>query len=101
MSPSRYPDAERLPLVDHLHGRAVPDPYRWLEDAADPRTAAWEAGQEALFSQVRREWTAVGAFAARLTELLGTGDVSAPTWRGGRRFVTRRLPEQEHPVLLA
>ena len=33
-----YPRAERLDLVDHLHGRAVADPYRWLEDPDDPRT---------------------------------------------------------------
>ncbi|WP_344658882.1 prolyl oligopeptidase family serine peptidase [Catenulispora subtropica] len=100
MSPFRYPEAERLPLVDHLHGRAVPDPYRWLEDPADPRTVAWESGQAALLAQARREWKTTEPFAARLTELLGTGDVAAPVWRGKRRFVTRRLPGQEHAVLL-
>src|SRR4051812_27082746 len=100
MSPFSYPEAERLPLVDHLHGRAVADPYRWLEDPADPRTVAWEAGQEAVLAQARREWKATEAFATRLTALLGTGDVAAPAWRGERRFLTRRLPGQEHAVLL-
>ncbi|MFL6112027.1 MAG: prolyl oligopeptidase family serine peptidase [Catenulispora sp.] len=100
MSPFTYPDAERLPLTERLHGRDVADPYRWLEDAADPRTAAWEADQEALFAQARRGWPATAAFTTRLTELLGTGDVSTPVWRGERRFLTRRLPDQEHAVLL-
>ena len=36
-----YPAADRLELVDDLHGRAVPDPYRWLEDPTDPRTVSW------------------------------------------------------------
>ncbi|NUP50299.1 MAG: S9 family peptidase [Catenulispora sp.] len=100
MSSFSYPKAERLPLVDHLHGRDVPDPYRWLEQAEDPRTAAWEAAQEELLTQARKGWGATPAFAARLAELLGTGDVSGPAWRGARRFVTRRLPGQEHGVLL-
>ena len=43
-----YPRAERLDLVDHLHGRAVADPYRWLEDPDDPRTRDWSAAQDAL-----------------------------------------------------
>ncbi len=37
-----YPDAERLPLVEQLHGHEIADPYRWLEDAdhaADPAVA--------------------------------------------------------------
>jgi prolyl oligopeptidase len=27
-----YPPAERLGLVEQLHGFEVADPYRWLED---------------------------------------------------------------------
>src|SRR2546423_10620487 len=100
MSSFTYPEAERLPLVERLHGRDVPDPYRWLEDAADPRTVAWEAAQEELLARARRGWPATAAFTTRLTELLGTGDVSTPVWRGERRFLTRRLPNQEHAVLL-
>ena len=38
-----YPGAERLPGAEYLHGHRVADPYRWLEDAADPRTRAWQA----------------------------------------------------------
>ena len=44
----QYPPAPRLPLVDDLHGTAVPDPYRWLEDAARPRRIAWSAAQDEL-----------------------------------------------------
>ena len=100
MSSFGYPQAERLPVVDHLHGRDVHDPYRWLEDTADPRTIAWGAAQDALFAEARRDWPAVPAFAGRLAELMGTGEVSVPYWRGERRFVTRRLPGQEHAALL-
>ena len=46
--PAPYPDAERLELVEELHGHRVADPYRWLEDPDDPRTVAWSATQDRL-----------------------------------------------------
>ena len=96
----QYPPAERLDLVETLHGREVADPYRWLEDADDPRTETWEASQDELLAAARKTWPATGRFAARLEELLAGGEVSVPVWRGQRRFFSRRLPGHEHAVLL-
>src|SRR2546429_7288590 len=93
MSSFTCPEAERLLLVERLHGRDVPDPYRWLEDAADPRTVAWEAAQEELLARARRGGPATAAFTTRLTELLGAGDVSTPGWRGERRGLAPPPPE--------
>ncbi|WP_438672247.1 prolyl oligopeptidase family serine peptidase [Solihabitans fulvus] len=94
-----YPAAERLDLVEDLHGHQVADPYRWLEDPADPRTEAWSASQDTL----TRSWldTLAGrdSLDGRLRELLHTGSVSTPTWRAGRAFFTRRGPGEDHPVL--
>ena len=39
--PLKYPDARRGDTVETLHGRAVPDPYRWLEDPNSDETKAW------------------------------------------------------------
>ncbi|HEY2575148.1 MAG TPA: hypothetical protein VGI74_02460 [Streptosporangiaceae bacterium] len=41
----------RLDLVEEYHGHRVADPYRWLEDAGDPRTQAWCAEQDELFAR--------------------------------------------------
>ena len=41
------PDARRESIVDHLHGHAVADPYRWLEDDDSTEVAAWVAAQNA------------------------------------------------------
>jgi prolyl oligopeptidase len=92
--------APRLDLVEDLSGRSVADPYRWLEDPADPRTVAWAQANETLFAQHRARWPRVAAFQARLGELLAAGMVSAPVWRGERQFLMRRTAEQEHAVLL-
>lgn len=93
------PPAPRLDLVEELHGRPVADPYRWLEDAADPRTVTWAAGQDALAGELLAALPGRAAFADRLSELVHAGAVGVPVWRAGRAFSTRRDPGQEHAVL--
>lgn len=96
----RYPDAPRLDLVDELHGQAVADPYRWLEDPADARTAAWSAGQDTFLAAERQGWPDRPRWRAELADLLGAGDVSAPAWRGSRPFFWRRDGGQEHGTVI-
>jgi len=95
-----YPPAERLDLIDSLHGHPVADPYRWLEDADDPRTQAWSQGQDALLHAHRATWNGQERLRSRVTELLGAGAVTTPVWRGERAFFLRRTADQEHAVLL-
>jgi prolyl oligopeptidase len=95
----RYPDAPRLDLVEDLHGHSVADPYRWLEDAADPRTQAWTEAQDAVTTEVLGGLSMREYFTARLEELVHAGAVGVPVWRGERAFSTRRDPGQEHAVL--
>jgi prolyl oligopeptidase len=97
---SSYPPAERLDLVETLHGHRVADPYRWLEDPADPRTKEWSAAQDALAAEHLAALPGRERLAATLRELLAAGSVSAPLWRAGRAFSSRREPGQEHAVVL-
>ena len=95
-----YPSAERLPLVETLHGHQVADPYRWLEDAEDERTVAWSKAQDALFAQVHITWPGQEHVRSRVSDLVGAGMITVPVWRGDRQFLMRRTAEQEHAVLL-
>jgi prolyl oligopeptidase len=95
----RYPEAPRLDLVEDLHGHCVADPYRWLEDDADPRTRAWSEAEDALATELLSALPMRPDLAARLDELVHAGAVGVPVWRGGRAFSTRRDPGQEHAVL--
>ncbi|NYJ06988.1 prolyl oligopeptidase family serine peptidase [Petropleomorpha daqingensis] len=95
----RYPEADRLDLVEDLHGHRVADPYRWLEDDDDPRSAAWTAAQDALAAEHLAALPLRARFADRLEELVHAGAVGVPAWRGERAFSTRRDPGQEHAVL--
>jgi prolyl oligopeptidase len=95
-----YPAAPRLDVVEHLHGHRVVDPYRWLEDPTDERTIAWSSAQDRLAATRLDALPGREALGARMHELLDAGSVSAPLWRAGRRFWTRREPGQEHAVVL-
>jgi len=101
-----HPAARRDDLLEHLHGHAVADPYRWLEDAGSDETRAWSAAQDELYASYRASGGLDGTpfatdrLTARLHALLGAGFVSAPAWRGDRRFVSRRAGDQEHAVVV-
>jgi len=94
-----YPVAERSSIVDEMHGTAVPDPYRWLEDPSDARTREWIQAQGELTDTERQGWSMRAEFARSVEALLGAGAVSLPIHRGERVFFTRRQPGQQFGVL--
>ncbi|HUN35904.1 MAG TPA: prolyl oligopeptidase family serine peptidase [Trebonia sp.] len=94
-----YPDPRRLDLTEDLFDQRVPDPYRWLEDTDSQAASEWLAAQQALWNSQASELPLRERFATRVSELLQTGYVSPPAWRGTSRFFTRRDPGQEHGVL--
>ena len=46
-TPAGPPAAEKKPVEEVLHGRTIPDAYRWLEDSKSPDTQKW-VGEEPL-----------------------------------------------------
>src|SRR5947207_5713955 len=94
-----YPPAERLDIVETIHGHMVADPYRWLEDPDSPETKAWSEAQDERWRSYRDRLTTRDHLARRLRELL-PGFVGPPAARGDRLFFQRRQPDQEHAVLL-
>lgn len=95
--PMKYPDAKRLDIVDVIHGHEVGDPYRWLEDAADPDTVAWSKAEDDLTFPYLAQLPGRDATAARIRALI-PGDVGVPALRGERSFFMRRESNQEHAV---
>jgi prolyl oligopeptidase len=99
MTELRYPAARRLDLTEDIGGFRVSDPYRWLEDAASDERAGWLAAQADLFGAYRAELPGRDRLSAQVRELLGTGHVGTPAWRGEQYFFTRRDPGAEHGAL--
>ncbi|MBF8188107.1 S9 family peptidase [Nonomuraea sp. K274] len=94
MTREPYPSARREEIIEILHETPVPDPYRWLEDPDSPETKGWLLAQAELYGRERGPQR----FKRRIEELLRSGSVGTPAWRGERRFFSRRTPDQEHAV---
>ncbi len=86
-------------MVDELHGQSIADPYRWLEDAEDPRTRRWSAEQESLYQAERATWPRLDHWAAEVAALGANDRVLTPKVRGGCAFWLRQRAGQEHPAL--
>jgi prolyl oligopeptidase len=92
-------------LVESHFGHAVEDPYRWLEDDADPEVQAWVKTQQARARHALDAIPERPAIARRLTALFALSDVSEPivTPLGAgayRYFRTVRRAGDEQPKLV-
>jgi prolyl oligopeptidase len=76
----------------------VADPYRWLEDPADPRAEAWSQAEDEL-ARLALDAPGRDRLTERLTEQQRTGSVRARTGAATVLF-TCREPDQEHEALL-
>ncbi|HET7505633.1 MAG TPA: hypothetical protein VFK02_31655, partial [Kofleriaceae bacterium] len=95
-APARdYPASRRDDVVDQLHGTAVLDPYRWLEDASRPEVKDWMAAQDAYARAHLARLPGRDALAARLAEVFYFDALGAPLHRGKRWFFSHRRKDQE------
>ncbi|MBL8626079.1 MAG: S9 family peptidase [Myxococcales bacterium] len=94
-----FPATRRDDIVDTLHGQAVADPYRWLEDAEQPEVKAWMDAQDAYARGELAKLPGKDAIAARLREVFYFDALGAPTHRKGRFFFTRKHADKEKNVV--
>ncbi len=93
-----YPASPASDVADDYHGVRVADPYRWLEDADDPRTRAWVDAQNAL-TRSQLDGPVRDRLVERLTQLYDYPRTGVPFQRGGRFFFTHNTGLQDQPVL--
>lgn len=92
------PRARAGDVVDNLHGEQVPDPYRWLEDSADPETKSWVTAQHAFTESVLATAPGREEIRAQLTQRWDYPRSGVPFEPGGRWFQARNAGLQNQPV---
>jgi len=95
----RPPDTHTTETTETLHGVAIADPYRWLEDQAAPETRTWIDAENAYTDAVIGGLPGKDRIERRLTELIKIDTVSVPFVRGGRTFYSKRAADQEQAIL--
>ncbi|HEY4014566.1 MAG TPA: prolyl oligopeptidase family serine peptidase [Polyangiaceae bacterium] len=94
-APLAYPAAKRVDQVDDLHGTAVSDPYRWLEDGSAGPVKQWTREEDAFARAYLSKLPGREAIAARLKELFYVESTGTPTHRGKRLFYPKREAGKE------
>jgi prolyl oligopeptidase len=95
-----YPHTRRGNDVTVVHGRELPDPYRWLEDTWSDETASWVKQQNELTESFLATLPGHDAVRSRLTEIWDHDRVGVPHERGGRWFQLRHHGLAPQPVLM-
>jgi prolyl oligopeptidase len=99
LSVTPFPDTRRDDLVEVLHGRAIADPYRWLEDPDSDETADWVKRQNEftaayLDSLPDRSW-----FLETMQQVMKQPRAGVPFKRAGHYFVSRNDGTQNQDVI--
>ena len=92
--PLDYPPAPRVDHTDTYHGVAIADPYRWMEDLADPALHAWMHAQDDLRAAYLADSALVQRLYHRIAGLTPASARSAPTQRGSATFYYERTAGQ-------
>jgi prolyl oligopeptidase len=89
------PPAHKDDTVDTIHGVAVADPYRWLENQDSPETRAWIDAEDRCTATVLDSAPGRSQIEKRLSELMKVDSFGLPMERNGYYFFSRRNSDQD------
>lgn len=93
------PPTPHVEHVDEMHGMRIADPYRWLEDSADPAVTLWTRQQDEASSGFLRSLPARERIERRLDVLMGVAEVQDVQVAGTKLFTLWREKGREQPTL--
>jgi len=108
-APSAPPESPKAPVTDTLHGQAIVDDYRWLEDWNDAKVKSWSDAQNAHARAMLDKLPNVEAIRARVTEIMSAKSIryGAIEYRGGAGgaggtyFAVKTEPPKQQPFVVA
>ena len=93
------PETKIVKVTDSLHGVEIDDSYRWLEDGQSPETRAWIDAQNAYSDSILGTSPGHERIKKRLALFMKVDEIGRPIERNGRYFFTKRLSNQDVPVI--
>ena len=87
------------PVTDILHGVAITDRYRWLEDQNSPRTRAWIEEQTRYARAYLDSIPGREDIRNRIRSFLAIETHDSVVKAGNRYFFRKRLPDDEQPSI--
>jgi prolyl oligopeptidase len=97
VEPPPYSPVEAV--TDMIHGVAIPDPYRWLEDQESPRTREWISAQTRYARSYLDAIPHREPIRQRIRDLLDVETCDLLQKAGNRYLFRKRLPGQEQPSI--
>jgi prolyl oligopeptidase len=94
-----WPSTRIADVTETIHGVAIHDPYRWLEDETSPEVQAWMKAQDDYARGELAKLPGRAEIADRLKQLFYYDAISAPSHHGGRYFYTRKLANKEKSIV--
>ena len=88
------PATEAKPLTENIHGTALSDPYRWLENANSPATRSWIDEQMKYTEQYLSQVKVRPEIVSELAKLERVESYTIPIERGGNYFFKKRLADE-------
>jgi prolyl oligopeptidase len=88
------PATEAKPVTENIHGTALTDAYRWLEDGKSPETRAWITQQQKYTDQYLSQVKIRPEIVQELSKLERVESYTIPFERGGAYFFKKRLADE-------
>jgi prolyl oligopeptidase len=86
------PATPARPITETVNGKALTDPYRWLEDNKSEEVVKWTRAQhDAALAWLAKNTPEVPGLRDELTRYTDRTVTSPPTFKKGREFFTRKV----------
>ncbi len=95
----KYPETQKVDVVDNYFGTTIPDPYRWLEDDNAPEVANWVNAQNSITQNYLNSIPFRAKIKDRLTEIWNFTTMGTPFKEGGRYFFFKKDGLQNQSIL--
>jgi prolyl oligopeptidase len=95
----KVPEAKRTNFIEEIHGRRIPDPYRWLEDQWSKDTRQWLAEQRKYAETILGQLPSVGQMTKELEPIFSAESMSVPSLMQGRYYYNKKPKGAEREAI--